>query len=179
MGKQWKAINHVGQTFGRLTVLERTESNKHGLATWLCRCECGNKIIVPGANLRSGNTRSCGCWQREGTADRFLKHGHDRGHKRTRTYTAWANMLRRCNKNDLDYCYYGARGIKVCKRWKDFRNFLADMGECPVGLTLDRMDNDGNYKKPNCRWVSRKVQANNTRIQNPQRALFSYKAMYA
>ena len=162
-----RAIDLVGQVFGRLTVLERVGSDKSGHVTFRCRCDCGNERIVVGKDLRTGHRKSCGCLS-------SIKHGHTKGDKPTITYQAWVNMRRRCSdKNNPSYCNYGRRGVKVCKRWQNsFENFLADMGEGPEGLTLDRINNDGNYTKNNCQWATWKIQANNRRPKNPQLSLF-------
>jgi len=93
-----------------------------------------------------------------------ISHGHSRRGKRSITYRAWAYMWQRCtNPKDQDFNRYGGRGIKVCSRWCKFENFLIDMGEKPVGLTLDRINNNRGYCKQNCRWTTAKVQANNRR----------------
>lgn len=93
-----------------------------------------------------------------------IKHGHAIRNKHTRTYRSWANMLSRCNnKNDTAYQWYGGRGIQVCSRWSMFENFLMDMGECPSGLTLDRINTNGGYCKDNCRWATNKQQHRNKR----------------
>lgn len=93
-----------------------------------------------------------------------VRHGHTAYRTISPTYAAWTNMLRRCtNPAYMNYRYYGGRGITVCARWRRFENFLADMGECPEGLTLDRMDSESNYEPSNCRWATRKEQAQNRR----------------
>jgi hypothetical protein len=89
-------------------------------------------------------------------------HGHNNNHSRSPTYNSWRNMRGRCsNPNSWDWKYYGGRGIKVCERWNDFRNFLEDMGERPTGMTLDRKENNGNYEPLNCRWADSKTQSTN------------------
>lgn len=99
-------------------------------------------------------------------AEARTKHGHARNRPArrggTNVYYVWAAMVQRCtNPADKGFRRYGGRGIKVCDRWLDFRNFLADMGEPGVGLTLDRIDGDGNYEPSNCRWTTYEVQAQN------------------
>jgi hypothetical protein len=138
---------------------------------WRVRCECGQQKDVLGANLVKGRQVSCGCKQAEriaavGRASK--KHGHagrpEIGIPPSPTYRSWIAMWVRCtSEKHPAYHRYGGRGIKVCDRWKSFENFLADMGERPHGLTLDRAENDDGYQKSNCRWATRSEQSRNQR----------------
>jgi hypothetical protein len=152
----------VGQTFGRLTVLQIAGLNAKQNVLWRCVCVCGGMATAPAYDLRNGRVQSCGCLVREGLNK---KHGMAKaGNKRAPVYSLWASMLARCrNPKDRNYPYYGGRGITVCKRWEKFENFLADMGEPPLGLTLDRKDNNKGYSPSNCQWVSSVVQNRNKR----------------
>lgn len=137
--------------FGRLTAIRYVGDSK-----WWCRCDCGTSLAVITTNLTKGNSTSCGCQRRES----LFKHGMGR----TALYHAWVAMRSRCNNpKDAAFANYGGRGIKVCERWNEFPNFLADMGNRPKGYQIDRIDNDGDYEPGNCRWVSPKANLNNKR----------------
>lgn len=158
-------IDLIGKKFNRLTVIKQSNRNKHGQIQWLCECDCGKKTIVPGHCLRKGNTRSCGCLQREIIGKLFTKHGHNSKDGKSKVYQAWDDMTQRCtNPNFRQYKDYGGRGIIICERWKKFTNFLRDMGEPTTNKhTLDRINNNGNYCKSNCHWATRKQQQRNKR----------------
>jgi hypothetical protein len=153
----------AGQVFGRLTVIEQYGS-RQGRVNWLCRCDCGTLHEAVSHALTSGHTKSCGCLKDERNTSTAHTHGHAR--RKTGlspTYQSWRGMRTRCtNPNVKSYKDYGGRGIQICERWKDFGNFLADMGERPDGRTLDRKNVNGDYEPNNCQWATRKEQAMNT-----------------
>lgn len=156
----------LGERFGRLTVIEGPGFNNHGKTVWRCLCDCGNLTITVGSRLNNGATRSCGCLQREAvqkTGKKNVRHGFSTAGVIRPTYYLWQAMLQRCvNPNHVAYGRYGGRGIAVCKRWYKFENFLADMGQRPANdLTLERINNNKNYCKSNCKWATMKEQANN------------------
>lgn len=157
-------IDLTGQKFNRWTVLSRAENTSQGQTQWLCICECQNTRILKSIVLRNGNSQSCGCRKNELLVKRSTKHGQSSERSKTPTWWSWSAMIARCrDKSNIRYADYGERGIEVCERWLTFANFYEDMGNRPVGMTLDRIDPDKSYCKDNCRWANTKTQARNRR----------------
>ena len=153
-----RKLDLSGHSFGMLTASSQTRA-KSGRRAWVCRCECGGTTTVTTDHLKSGHTKSCGCL--------FIKarmapasHGHSTNGV-SPTYRSWAGMLGRCrNKSNK---VYGGRGVSVCDRWRSFESFLGDMGECPSGMSIDRLNNDLGYSPENCKWSNRLDQSSNRR----------------
>lgn len=153
----------AGQRFGALVAV-RFVACFSGSSKWLCQCDCGSETTIFGSLLRQGKQRSCGCQTANYISQKLTRHGYARGGMVTREHAIWRGMLTRCtNPKSTNYADYGGRGISVCERWQRFENFIADMGPCPVGWSIDRTNNAGNYEPLNCVWASAKTQANNRR----------------
>ena len=164
----------TNRRFNRLVAVSLLPREEWGgsKAKWNCQCDCGTTVVVFAQSLTRDGSQSCGCLRREMLSvsksgnQNSLKHGHTTWHSQSPEYRAWAKMKDRCkNPTNPEWKNYGGRGITVCERWREsFENFLADMGLRPSSeLSLDRIDNDGNYEAGNCRWATKSEQTYNRR----------------
>ena len=152
--KRTPRLDLTGLEYGRLSVVEVSHRDERGAVYWLCRCSCGTEKRVRANVLTSGRARSCGCLHRE-----IVTH---HGMTKTRTFKSWESMWQRCgNPKAKSYEHYGGRGIRVCERWQSFQSFHEDMGERPEGMSLDRLNVDGDYEPGNCRWADKYQQQRN------------------
>lgn len=165
-----KITNEAGNRYGRLFVIG-FHSIKKRRARWNCICDCGRQKVALGYTLRNGKTKSCGCYHVDRVRESCMTHGSTVGRVYTgkvpTEYSTWNNIKQRClNLNNKNFDRYGGRGIKICKRWLNFKNFIKDMGQKPnLKSTINRKNNNGNYTSKNCHWTTMKCQQRN-RISN-------------
>lgn len=156
-----KHLELTGQRIGHVTVVKYIGIDSRASSVWECRCDCGRRFYKSGVYLaRKYPDQSCGCLTRPYISKAMTRHGHEG----KRTYSSWHGMKTRClNPRSASYYNYGGRGIRVCERWLKFENFLADMGERPPNMTLERKDYNGHYEPSNCVWADDATQRRNKR----------------
>ena len=158
----------TGKRYGRLNVVSEGNRNKSGHVLWECICDCGNEVSVASCKLVAGLTKSCGCLRKEQCLARNEKRRIEHKNEKLSEYNAWANMIQRCtNPKNKAYENYGGRGIKIYSRWRNsFDAFYEDMGPKPgPDYSIDRINNDGDYRPENCRWADGLQQVHNRRLQ--------------
>ena len=162
-------MDYTGMRFGKWTCIRFDHTDAHRNQYWVCKCDCGLEHPVQISNLISKKSSSCSKCKRH-----YIKHGQYRQSE----YMSWINMRCRCdNPKNTHYADYGGRGITYDPRWSDFKNFFEDMGKCPDGYELDRVNNNGIYEKSNCRWTSRSINMRNQRKRSGSNN--NYKGVFA
>lgn len=148
-------------SYGRLTVISEAD-RVNGRRQWRCHCSCGEVVFVEHRSLKRGSTQSCGCLRRESTSKNMEIHGQAKRGEKTRAYKIWLGMLARCiTSSATGFERYGGAGVSVCERWSKFDQFFSDMGDPPVGFSIDRIDSSKGYEPSNCRWATRQQQNEN------------------
>lgn len=165
-----RIIMTTGDRYGSLVIVSAAGLDDRKNSVWECLCDCGKARIARGSELRRGITTSCGCLKIKHQAQAITKHGHSRDPLNA----VWRAMIARTSSPKVDsYKFYGARGISVCAEWKSsfeaFRSWALENGY-QLGLSIDRIDNDGNYEPSNCRWITAKEQASNRRVRKDSRS---------
>lgn len=163
-----KKLELEGMRFGRLLVKSVSDIKNTRGRNWNCICDCGNECVVLASSMKGGLIMSCGCFYKDSRKDCNKSHGMSR----TREYNAWAAMKQRCYYEKHDYYdSYGGRGITVCERWlHSFENFYEDMGDCPKGMSIERVEVNGNYEPSNCKWDTASNQGYNTRMSSANKS---------
>jgi hypothetical protein len=154
-----RLVDLTGERFGRLVVIRR-DRDSNGAMRWLCRCDCGGETHIDGSSLTRGKVVSCGCRRAEVLSTSGMIHGGTY----TPEFSVWKGIIKRCtNPRCKAFKNYGGRGITVCERWRSFANFRDDMGPRPLGMSIERIDNERGYSQDNCRWIPNTEQGLNTR----------------
>jgi hypothetical protein len=161
LGGRKPAPDITGARFGRLVVVGKAGTAADKQCLWLCACDCGNESVSTGGNLKTGNTKSCGCLNKDVAGAAACTHGQTKGCARPLEYMRWWGMIARCKyPSSSSYKWYGGKGIRVCDRWQGrdgFANFMQDMGPKPEkGWSIDRIDPSKDYSPSNCRWLTSK-----------------------